>query len=297
MSSFCREENQSGSSDGEHRDERDEARPSVCNLKDRRKAIQANDCGNGLLPPRETAARTPIAAKVRSLCFRSIDLEYLTTHPGWQHLPDGRGVNARMARPREFDEAAVLDAAVRCFWSRGYEATSVRELALSMGITGASLYNAFGDKRSLFRRALAHYVSQSFDDRVSRFEGKLSPLQAIKAFFAEIVERSLGDEDLKGCMLVNSALEVAPHDPEFQQVVAGVLVKIEAFFGRCVTAGQATGEISSAQPADDLARLLLGVLLGIRVLARARPEPELLIGLVRPVLAILDKHDQGLLTE
>jgi TetR/AcrR family transcriptional repressor of nem operon len=200
-----------------------------------------------------------------------------------------------MARPREFDETAVLDAAVLCFWRRGYEATSVRELALGMGITGASLYNAFGEKRSLFQRALAHYVTQSFDDRVSRFEGKLSPLKAIKAFFAEIVDRSLNDADNKGCMLVNSALEVAPHDPEIQQVVASVLMKIEAFFGRCVKAGQETGEISSAQSADDLARLLLGVLLGIRVLARSRPEPALLMGLVRPVLAMLENHDdQGL---
>jgi TetR/AcrR family transcriptional regulator, transcriptional repressor for nem operon len=202
-----------------------------------------------------------------------------------------------MARPREFDEAAVLDAAVRCFWTRGYEGASVRELALSMGITGASLYNAFGDKRSLFRRALAHYVSRSFDDRVSRFEGKMSPLRAIRAFFAEIVERSLNDEDQKGCMLVNSAVEIAPHDPEFQEIVAGVFVKIEAFFGRCLTAGQATGEISSAQPADDLARLLLGVLLGVRVLARARPEPALLEGLVRPALAILARNERGVLTE
>jgi TetR/AcrR family transcriptional repressor of nem operon len=200
-----------------------------------------------------------------------------------------------MARPREFDEKAVLDAAVRCFWTRGYEATSVRDLARGMGITGASLYNAFGDKRSLFRKALAHYVSQSFDDRVRRFEGRLSPLDAIKAFFAEIVERSLNDEDRKGCMLVNSALDVAPHDPEFQQIVAGVLVRIEAFFGRCVRAGQGTGEISSAQSADDLARLLLGVLLGIRVLARTRPEPALLEGLVRPVLALLDRQQEGLL--
>ena len=52
-----------------------------------------------------------------------------------------------MARPREFDEAAVLDAAIDKFWLRGYEATSVRELADEMKIAGASLYNAFGDKR------------------------------------------------------------------------------------------------------------------------------------------------------
>ena len=195
-----------------------------------------------------------------------------------------------MPRPREFDEAAVLDAAVLCFWNQGYEATSVRELADSMGITGASLYNAFGDKRSLYGKALAHYVSLSVDDRVRCFEGTLSPLQSIKAFFDEIIHRSLTDKDRKGCMLVNSALEMAPHDPEFQQVVAGVLVKLEAYFGRCVAAGQQTGEITSAQPAEDFARLLLAVLLGIRVLARSRPEPALLEGLLRPVLALLDSR-------
>jgi TetR/AcrR family transcriptional repressor of nem operon len=193
-----------------------------------------------------------------------------------------------MPRPREFDQAAVLDAAVLCFWNHGYEATSVRELAHSMGITGASLYNAFGDKRALFGRALAHYVSHSVDDRIRRCEGELSPLQSIKAFFDEIVHRSLTDEDRKGCMLVNSAMEVAPHDPEFQQVVAGVLVKLEAYFRRCVVAGQQSGEISTVQPAEDFARLLLAVLLGIRVLARSRPEPALLEGLLRPVLVLLD---------
>ena len=196
-----------------------------------------------------------------------------------------------MGRPREFDEKAVLDAAAHCFWLRGYEATSVRALAESMGITSASLYNAFGDKRSLFRKALAHYVENSFGDRVSRF-GKLAPREAIGAFFREIVQRSLSDEERKGCLLVNSALEVAPHDPEFQKTIAAVLVRVEAFFHRCVTAGQAAGQIPTTHPADDLARMLLGTFLGIRVLARTRPEPSLLEGMVRPVLALLDPHEE-----
>ncbi|MBO1111784.1 TetR/AcrR family transcriptional regulator [Bordetella petrii] len=191
-----------------------------------------------------------------------------------------------MARPREFNETAVLDAAVGCFWARGFEATSVRELAESMGITGASLYNAFGDKRSLYRRALDHYVETSFSARVRRVE-PLPPCEALAAFFADIVERSLADRQRKGCMIINSALEVAPHDPEFQQVVAGVLARIEAFFLRCVTAGQQAGVITAAQPADDLARLLLSVLMGVRVMARTRPERELLEGMVRPALALL----------
>jgi TetR/AcrR family transcriptional repressor of nem operon len=193
-----------------------------------------------------------------------------------------------MARPREFDEAAVLDAAVQCFWEHGYEATSMRELANSMGIKSASLYNAFGDKRSLFMRSLDHYVQGSFADRVGRFEEHFPPRQAIEAFFDEIIKHSLSDPKHKGCMLVNSALELAPHDDEFQQVIADVLSQVEAFFRRCVKAGQRAGTITTAQKADDLARLLMGVHVGIRVLARAKPERKLLKGMVRPVLALLD---------
>ena len=195
-----------------------------------------------------------------------------------------------MARPREFDETAVLEAAIQCFWSRGYEATSVRDLAEKMGLTGASMYNAFGDKRSLYRRALDHYVEQSFGDRVARFERNLGPREAIGSFFDEIIERSLSDKQRKGCMLVNSALEMAPHDPEFQRVVADVLVQVEGFFRRCVAVGQSEGTISGFQSAEDLARLLLSTLLGLRVLARTRPERKLLQGVLRPVLALLDSR-------
>jgi TetR/AcrR family transcriptional repressor of nem operon len=195
-----------------------------------------------------------------------------------------------MARPREFDEASALAAAVQQFWTRGYEATSIRDLAETMGIAGASLYNAFGDKRALFRRALELYVQQSFGDRVGRFDGKAPPREVLASFFSEVVERSLSDVERKGCMLVNSALEVAPHDPEFRRTIAAVLTQVEAFFRRTVEAGQRDGTIARGPPAKDLARLLLGALLGIRVLARARPERELLEGIMRPVFALLDDH-------
>ncbi|MBB3457071.1 TetR/AcrR family transcriptional repressor of nem operon [Rhizobium sp. BK313] len=198
-----------------------------------------------------------------------------------------------MARPREFDEEAVLLLAVERFWEHGYEATSIRDLAEVMGLTSASIYNAFGDKRSLYRRALDYYVDHSFGDRVGRFEGNLPPRQAIEAFFNEIVARSLEDTKRKGCMLVNSALEVAPHDPEFQRVVANVLVQVEAFFRRCVEAGHRDGTISNGQSADDMARMLLGMLLGIRVLARTRPERALLEGLIRPAFALLDSRSDA----
>lgn len=195
-----------------------------------------------------------------------------------------------MGRPREFDETEALDAAVACFWEHGYEATSIRELAGRMGLTGASLYNAFGDKRALYRKALDHYIDASFADRVRRLEGTLPPLEAIRAFFGEIIRRSLDDPRRKGCMLINSALEVAPHDPEFRRVVTEVLAQIEAFFCRCVRAGQRDGSITRAQSAADLGRALLAAHIGVRVMARTRPEKPLLEGMVRPILAFLDAN-------
>src|SRR5271168_1998359 len=102
-----------------------------------------------------------------------------------------------MGRPREFDETAVLDAAVQCFWTRGYEVTSVRDLAEKMQITGASLYNAFGDKRSLYRRALDHYIEHGFVALAGRIERDFAPHEAIATFFNEIVKRSLNDPERK----------------------------------------------------------------------------------------------------
>lgn len=193
-----------------------------------------------------------------------------------------------MARPREFDEANVLDAAIQCFWKKGFEATSMRDLIDCMGITGASLYNAFGDKRALYCKALAHYLESSFGERVIRLESTLAPRQAIEMFFVEIIDRSMNDAQRRGCMMVNSALEAAPHDPDAQAIVDGFLARAEHFFLRCVEAGQRAGTISCSQTAEDLSRLLLGVLLGIRVLARAKPQRALLESVLRPVLALLD---------
>jgi len=193
-----------------------------------------------------------------------------------------------MPRPREFDESAALEAAMECFWQRGYEATSLRDLTASMGLTAPSLYNAFGDKEELFARALELYLDRTTRDRLRRLEEKLAPKAAIHRFFAEIVEHSINDRQRKGCFLVNSALEVAPHHADCRAVIAAQFGDIEAFFGSCIRKAQAEKTIPPQVDAGDTARLLLGVLLGIRVLARSKPDRDVLEGLVRPALALLD---------
>jgi TetR/AcrR family transcriptional regulator, transcriptional repressor for nem operon len=193
-----------------------------------------------------------------------------------------------MARPREFDEATALEAAIGCFWQRGYEATSVRDLADKMGMSAPSLYNAFGDKHALFVQALERYLDHTTRARIKRLEDSLPPKQAIHRFIEEIIERSVNDRERRGCFLINSALEVAPHDRKLGALVADRLGEIEAFFNRSIKAAQAAGAVPKDRVAKDIARLLLGVLLGIRVLARSKPERSLLEGVARPALALLD---------
>ena len=192
-----------------------------------------------------------------------------------------------MARPREFDEEVVLDAAVQCFWAHGYESTSVKDLMKRTGLTAASLYNAYGDKRAMFGTALDRYIEKSIGTRIRRCEA-LPPRDAIRSFFDEILRRSLNDREHKGCMVVNSALEMAPHDPKFRETLAETLKRIESFFLACVEKGQADGTITSARPAVCLAQHLLGVLMGVRVLARVRPERALLDGVIGTALTSLD---------
>jgi TetR/AcrR family transcriptional repressor of nem operon len=179
-----------------------------------------------------------------------------------------------------------------CFWAKGYEATSTRELAKQMGLTGASLYNAFGDKRSLYRRALEHYLQQSVHERIQRLEAGKKPLAAIRAFFDEVIERSVTDRQRRGCMLVNSALEMAPHDEEFRKVVSQELVHIESFFRQRIAAGQSEGSIAPERSAADLSKMLLSVLLGIRVLARTRPQRSVLEAAAGSAIAALAERSK-----
>ena len=192
-----------------------------------------------------------------------------------------------MPRPREFDEDVALEAAMRRFWADGYAGTSVRDLGDAMGLGQASVYNAFGDKRTLFTQCLDRYLDANMRARIARLEKTLPPRQAIEAFLMEIVERSL--ESRLGCFLANAALEVAPHDPEIAEVVAQRMGELEAFFRRCVIAGQRDGDISPDVAPGDTAHLLLTTVMGLRVLARGFPDRAVLEGAARQALGVLGK--------
>ena len=146
---------------------------------------------------------------------------------------------------------------VQCFWARG-PALPPQACTTPM-VTSA---RCFDGPRSLHRKQ--HWSAYP------ALRGAATPRRHT-VIFDDILRRSLNDRERKGCMVVNSALEMAPHDPESRETIAETLKRIESFFLACVEKGQADGTITSSRPAVGLAQHLLGVLMGVRVLARLRP--------------------------
>jgi TetR/AcrR family transcriptional repressor of nem operon len=190
-----------------------------------------------------------------------------------------------MGRPKQYDENKVLVAAAELFWSKGYEATSTRDLSACMGLTPSSMYAAFGDKRKLFHRVLDHYLNSTLRAKIERLNSIASPSASVREFFSETIERSVSDAEYRGCMLVNTVLEASSKDTKTRDNVAGELSTIEAFFCRRLSQAQQAGEISSDISPERSARHLLAVLMGIRVLTRVRAERELLTDAVRNAFA------------
>ena len=192
-----------------------------------------------------------------------------------------------MARPRTFDQPSVLAAAMDRFWRHGYEATSVRDLASAMSITGASLYNAFGDKRSLFRRCLNTYLDAYARRRITELDVSDDPIVGIRVFFNDLVEASLRDR--RGCLLVNSAMEVAPRDPELAGLIELSLREIEDGFHRALERLSAGVRDQRPRDARATARVMLSAVIALRVLARVGGDGDRLRSIARSAVTLVEE--------
>jgi TetR/AcrR family transcriptional regulator, transcriptional repressor for nem operon len=192
-----------------------------------------------------------------------------------------------MARTKEFEPEAALTKAMDLFWRRGYEATSVQDLLLEMGIGRGSMYDTFGDKRALFLAALDRFE----ESRVSRadeiLDNSASATEGIKNLFESTIEGLVSYEPRRGCLLANTAVELAPHDEEVAARISRYVGRTEEAFERTLVRGQARGEIPADKDPKALARFLVSTLHGVRVLARAGVDRAVLDDSVRTALEVL----------
>ncbi len=189
---------------------------------------------------------------------------------------------------KQYNEADVLDRAMAAFWANGYEATSISDLVAATGINRGSIYAAFEDKRTLFVRALERYDRRHRLDFLAHIEKKNDPKLAILAVFDAVINAALGGAKPSGCLLVNTALELSEHDPEIARIVRDSLTEVEQFFRRLIAEGQTQGQLPDRLEPQKTGAALLALFLGLRVLSRSRPEPDLLRAIAEQARAQLE---------
>ena len=167
-----------------------------------------------------------------------------------------------VGRPREFDTEQVLDAAMRAFWANGYEATSLADLMDVTGLHKGSLYQAFGDKHSLFLQSLKRYLADTRRHEMEVMQASPSPFEGIGNVAHHMIEG--GDDNCPtGCLAINSMAELAPHDDEVRQIIESHIETMRGSLINAITAGQEAGQIDKNRPADLLADMLMTFMAGL----------------------------------
>ena len=151
------------------------------------------------------------------------------------------------------------------FWRKGYEATSLSELCTCTGLHKGSLYQSFGDKHQLFMRSLEHYMDKEFREVAAVAFQSDSPLENLKAAVRKICDVA-GQE--KGCLMINSMVELAPHDPDVKALIGQAVEKRLRVLTAMITKAQEAGGIRSELEPSKLALQLMVTLAGAAATAK-----------------------------
>ncbi|MEU5422436.1 TetR/AcrR family transcriptional regulator [Streptomyces sp. NPDC001407] len=193
-----------------------------------------------------------------------------------------------MARTKEFDPDAALQSALELFWERGYEATSLADLVERLGIARASLYATFGSKRELYLKALERYGEQS-DPRIVEELSQPGPaLPAVRALVRRFADEATCDDLRRGCFVTNTAVELAAHDPAAAHRVGESWQGLETALASALMRARAQGELPAGRDPVALARMLMVLMQGMRVVGKADPGPGRLRDAAAQALSLLD---------
>jgi TetR/AcrR family transcriptional repressor of nem operon len=194
---------------------------------------------------------------------------------------------ALMARHKAFDEAAVLDRAMEYFWLHGYEKTSIQDLVKNLGVKVQSLYNTFGSKRDLYRAALKHYVRKS--DAIAILEQTPSGKEAIVKVFRDALDSIARSDCRKGCFIANTAVELAPHDPEIAAWIEQERLRAEKAYYNALVRAREQGDLPERHHnLVALARFLHNAHGGLMVTAKTVRDMAVLEDIVQVTLSIFD---------
>lgn len=173
---------------------------------------------------------------------------------------------------KAYNETDVLERAMRAFWARGYAATSMNDLVEATGINRGSIYAAYTNKHGLFMAALRRYDKVHRAGYLEQVAANHDPKEAIISAFEGAARSTEELGHPSGCLLVNTALELSPHDPDSRNFVNNSLSEVEGFFFSKIEAAKREGIIKDSVESRETAQALLGLFIGLRVLMRTAPN-------------------------
>ncbi|MEU7062846.1 TetR family transcriptional regulator [Streptomyces sp. NPDC046161] len=194
-----------------------------------------------------------------------------------------------MARTKEFDPDAALQSALELFWRRGYEATSMADLVEHLGIGRASVYATFGNKRELYLKALDRYNENRDPDLLAELSQPGPALPAVRTVVRRFaVDATSDDRRLKGCFVTNTAAELGAHDTAAARRVEASWGHVETLLHSALMRAQAQGELPADRDPRALARMLLVLMQGLRVVGKASDDPRRVRDAAEQALRLLD---------
>jgi TetR/AcrR family transcriptional repressor of nem operon len=192
-----------------------------------------------------------------------------------------------MARLREFDTEAAVQAAMVAFRRHGYEGTSIQDLVEATGVGRGSLYAAFGSKDGLWLAAVDRYQEQYATPLIELLHGGAPARELIREVLVAVVDEIAHDGDRLACLIVTAAMERVAHDPETARRVRAVTESLEDALTEIIAEGQAAGQLTGRPDARDLARFLVMTLQGLRVMGAINPDRRSLMAAVEVAVGAL----------
>ena len=182
-----------------------------------------------------------------------------------------------MGRKLTFCKDKALDQAIQLFWRKGYEATSMRDVATALDIPLASVYHSFGDKKSIFTATLDGYVGKYVQPSFDALRQQEDACAAIISFFDSMIASCVGSDDAPpGCYLVQVAGQLRVTEPDLAALAMERLDAVRMQFKELIERAQNQKQLSADRNSEDLSNYLLATMLAAKTWMRAGVAAQVL---------------------
>ncbi len=192
-----------------------------------------------------------------------------------------------IGRPREFDTDQALESAMRQFWSKGYEATSLQNLLEVMDVSKSSFYETFGSKHELFEQCLTLYANTLVASLREELHQAKTGLSFIEKVLKGLVDEASAKGEKCGCLIVNTTNELAQRDKIIAKLVANGTKNLQGVFEEAVRQGQKEESIPMNKSPEILSNYLVNSMVGLKTMVKGGADSKTIKDIIQVTMTAL----------